>query len=532
MAEWRDALRVLRREPGFALLAAVTMALGTAAVAVLFTLTDAVLLKPLPWSESARLVRITESRQGHAPRVRGTISNATFNAWNGDASTIEAIGGWRVVTATLLTADGEPIRLQTAAVTPSLFHVLRAQPHLGRLFVDDDGRAGGSYPSKDFLVLSFGFWEQQFGARPEVIGSAVTLSGRPHTIIGVMPREFAFPDRATRAWTPWAVPSVIGRERRPPDGNLPGDGATSRRRHPGSGLGRGHGPRAEWARSGFSCGGDVWQQRPARHRRHSSRRHDDRRGAARACHDVRWRAAAAGDVDGECREPATGPCRDAPPRVCHSSGNRCAGSRLTRQLAAESLLLGIIGGGAGFAFAAALTRALPSLLPADFPRIDDVVITQRTVVFSATISLLTGISCSLLPALHARRLNVVGALSDSAAACGGIVAIAHHACPQRHHDGPDRGGVRAVGRRGTPRPQLRGAARFRSRLRPEKSADRSPSAAGRHFHGTARRIARSDYRPHGGDAWGVGGGVRQCAAARQLGWISRVQDARTGESRG
>jgi putative ABC transport system permease protein len=192
LALWDDArygLRLLKREPGVPILAMLTIALGVGATTTLFSVTYGVLLRPLPWHESERLVRLSESRQGHEPRIRGTITNGTYVAWHAQPSTIEEIGGWRMAATTAMVGDGgESVRLQTAWVTPSLFAVLRAQPPRGRLFVEDDGRPGGSYPSKDVIILSYGVWQEWFGGRDDAVGSVVRVGGKPLTVVGVMPK--------------------------------------------------------------------------------------------------------------------------------------------------------------------------------------------------------------------------------------------------------------------------------------------------------------------------------------------------------
>src|SRR5437762_1700983 len=110
-------LRLLRRQPGFALIAILTIALGVGAATTLFSVTYGVLLKPLPWPEADRLVRLSESRKGHEPRIRGTITNGTYIEWHAQPTTIEEIGGWMNVATTAIGGSGESTRLQTAAVT-------------------------------------------------------------------------------------------------------------------------------------------------------------------------------------------------------------------------------------------------------------------------------------------------------------------------------------------------------------------------------------------------------------------------------
>ena len=142
----RHGLRLLKREPGFSLLAILTIALGIGATTTLFSVADGVLMKPLPWPEADRLVRITESREGHDPRIRGTMSNGPFITWHADPTTIEDIGGWLTQAPAAIIGGSEPTRLPIAAVTPSLFKVLETPPLRGRSFIEDDAPSGGIAP--------------------------------------------------------------------------------------------------------------------------------------------------------------------------------------------------------------------------------------------------------------------------------------------------------------------------------------------------------------------------------------------------
>jgi predicted permease len=409
------AVRLARRQRAFTALSIVTMALGLGAATTLFSIADGVLLKPLPWPESERLVRITESRQGHAPRVRGTISNAAYVAWYPNPATIEALGGWRTVPATAI-VDGAAVRVQTAAVTPSIFAVLRARPFRGRLFVDDDGRPGASFPSKDVMILSYGWWQEQFGGRDEIVGRAIPVDGRPLTIVGVMPPDFAFPDRQTRAWTAWAVPGVLGdagvrrvaifsalARLRP--GATPAQAsaeATARARSgPDPGLAAvamfgGNGPADVTAIPAVEM--MTAEVRPAL--------------LALLAAVALLLVTATANVASLQLARATARRREMAIRAAIGAG----GGRLTRQLLIEAALTGIAGGVVGMALAAALHRLLPWALPADFPRAADVAFDGRVLLFAVAVSLAASIACGLLPAWFARRVDLVGALADDGSA--------------------------------------------------------------------------------------------------------------------
>src|SRR5947207_2900871 len=197
-------VRLLRRQPGFAVLAILTMALGIGATTLLFSLAYGVLLRPLPWSGATQLVRVTETREGRTGRVLGTVSNGTFLAWRDTRSTVEDLGGWLTQTATL-TGAGDPVRVTIIPTTPSLFRILKVHPLIGRLFNEDEGASN----QPGAVILSHSLWQERLGGRSDIVGHSLQLNERSYTIVAVMPRDFAFPDLETRAWTAWRVPSVV-----------------------------------------------------------------------------------------------------------------------------------------------------------------------------------------------------------------------------------------------------------------------------------------------------------------------------------
>src|SRR5438067_3714268 len=135
----RYGLRLLRRDPGFTLIAVLTIALGVGAATTLFSVTYSLLLKPLPWPDADRLVRLSETRQGRSARIPGTLLNGTYLAFADRPTTIDAIGGCRCGTAMTMSRGGDPGRLQIPPTTPGLFGLLRARPPMGRLVAGDEG---------------------------------------------------------------------------------------------------------------------------------------------------------------------------------------------------------------------------------------------------------------------------------------------------------------------------------------------------------------------------------------------------------
>jgi MacB-like periplasmic core domain len=174
----RFAARTFLRSPGFAAVTIVMMALSIGATTTLFSLAYGVLMRPLPWSEPDRLVRLQETRGGRVARIPWTISNGTYLSWREQPTTVEEIGGWSRSRPMTLTSSGEPERFLVGSVTPSLMRVLRVEPHIGRVFLDSDLGAG----RPNVVVLGFGLWQRRFGGSPDVIGELVRLDGQPYTV--------------------------------------------------------------------------------------------------------------------------------------------------------------------------------------------------------------------------------------------------------------------------------------------------------------------------------------------------------------
>ena len=411
----RYGLRLLAQRPGGTLVAVITMALGIAATTVLFSVAWSVLFKPLPLPDADRLVRVSETRQGSTRGLPPILTNGTYLAWRDAPATIESLGAWAPGTVTL-TGAGDPQRLRVVSITPSVFELLRTRPEIGSPFTEGPASPGGDTA----IILSHTLWRQRFGGTPDVLGRTIHVDGEPRTVVGVMPREFNFPDPDVRAWTPLRVHPVVGDNgsryislfsamARLKPGATPAQAAaeaTARARSaPDPGL---------TAIAIFGSRGPV---------------------------DVSA-VPALELMTGEVRQPlmvflaavalllATATANIASVQLARSTTRRReiairsalgAGSgRLARQLLIENLLLGLVGGAAGLAAAAWLHRILPSILPADFPRVSEISLDFRVMAFALAVTVMASIAFGLLPALHVRRVNLVEALTeDSQAPVGG-----------------------------------------------------------------------------------------------------------------
>jgi predicted permease len=184
----RFAWRTLRASPGFTLVAVLTLALGVGATTAIFSVVSAVLLRPLPYREAERIVTLAEVGVGSGKRGM-TTSYPNFSDWQRGSHSFEAMAlynGW----GPAFTGAGEPERVTGALVTAGMFDVLRVVPALGRPMVPADNAPG----SPGVVVLSDGFWRRRLGADPLIVGKAITLNGRPQTVIGVLPAGFHGPN--------------------------------------------------------------------------------------------------------------------------------------------------------------------------------------------------------------------------------------------------------------------------------------------------------------------------------------------------
>ncbi len=190
----RYTARTLGRAPGFALTVILVAGLGVGATTAVFTITDHVLLRPLPFADSERLVKLWESPPGY---TQMELSPPNYRDWKEMSTSFEAMGAYRGLSVNLV-GEGQPERLDGAAVTADLLPMLGVRPVLGRLFTADDDREG----VQSTLLLSYSLWQGLFGGDRGVLGKKVLLDNAPYIIIGVLPREFHFPSRDVEIWAP------------------------------------------------------------------------------------------------------------------------------------------------------------------------------------------------------------------------------------------------------------------------------------------------------------------------------------------
>lgn len=193
---FRDArytFRQLRNNPGFTIVTIVVLALGIGANATLFSVINAVLLRPLPFPDPAQLVQIWESNMLRG-RIQEVVSPYNFVDWQKQSATLAEVAVYEYESLALSTR-GAPERMDAALVSSRFFQVFQTAPQLGRTFSPEDDR-----PGSRSVVISHGAWQLHFNSDPKIIGKPITLDGEPFTVIGVMPATFRFPALGTDLW--------------------------------------------------------------------------------------------------------------------------------------------------------------------------------------------------------------------------------------------------------------------------------------------------------------------------------------------
>ena len=186
------AIRQLTVSPVLTVVLTLTIALGIGATVSIFSVMNAVLLQPLPYNSSERIVFVYETLRGAA---RATWRSVTFHDWTEQGTVFEHTAASRSATYNL--SDGEPERISGIRVTGGYFHIAEVTPALGRFFTETDMQSGAR-----LVVLSHGLWQRRFAADRTIIGRTIGLNGEAHTVVGVAPRQFNMTARGPELWTP------------------------------------------------------------------------------------------------------------------------------------------------------------------------------------------------------------------------------------------------------------------------------------------------------------------------------------------
>ena len=394
----RYALRGIRRAPGFALVVMLTLALGIGANTAIFSVVNAVLLRPLPYPAAERLVGLSESD----PKAEGiSVTWVNYQHWRGENHSFEDMAGFR--TAHLaLTGRGEPLLTRAGLVTYGFFGLLGAHPLLGRAFSAADDRPGAAAT----VVLDYQFWTSKLGGRPDIVGATLALDGKPYEVIGVMPPGLHFFGPSVDYYLPLHrfEGEVVDRARH-------GSMRLLARLKPGVTL------------TSAIADLDAIMQRLAlsdpgpenQHRAHGEYLTEAIFGPVRARLLLLLAAAglvliiACANVASLVLARSTARAREIAIRAAIGAGRQ----RLARQLLTENLLLAALGGAAGCLLAQWGSRALIAMGPSAIPRLAETTVDLRVLCFAAAITMLSGLLSGMAPVVIAGRADLVSALKDN-----------------------------------------------------------------------------------------------------------------------
>jgi putative ABC transport system permease protein len=409
LQDLRYAWRSLRRNPAFAIVAISTLAIGIAASTAMFTVAQAVLLRPLPYPEPERLIEISEVNPLKA-WTHTVVAPANLADWRARNTVFTDIAGYIGLDdrggsdyRVFLSGAGDTQPLNGIAVMGNLFEVIRATPLLGRTFTFDE-----TFEGRDrVVVLAHGTWQAVFAADPGIIGRTIVLSGRSTTVIGVMPPEFFFPNRTAQFWLPVGVkPEVFVKMRRPHWMH------TVARLGPGVSL-------AQAREQMNAIAADLERTYPESNTRMGVRL-EPLHGimAADARPTVLMLAAAVAmlflivcsNVASLQLGRGVGRAREIAVRRALGAGR----ARLVRQLLTEGLVLSVAGTAIGVLLASAapavLARAAAGVLPLyATPTIDGAVLT-----FAAALGLVAPVVFGLMPALASSRVERLSMRTETA----------------------------------------------------------------------------------------------------------------------
>jgi putative ABC transport system permease protein len=404
---WQDlryGVRTLRKNPGFAVVAVCTLALGVGANAAIFGVVDAVLLRPLPFAGQERLVVMWE-RDLTSKHPLVELSIPEFNDWRAQSQSFESMAAMPTSVygyGYILTGRGEPVQIESARVSADFFKTLGARPELGRDFTAEDDRPGAAR----VVVISHRLWRERFDSDPRLIGRPVTLNDTQFEVVGVMPADFEFP-RGADIWSTLSA-------------NMGGGALQSRQAVFLQAVGRLK-PGATAAQAEAELNTIIGrlaaaypETEAAGHRVVITPLADYLFGSASL---ALWMllaatglllAVACANVANLLLARATSRRREIAVRVALGARR----SRIVRQMLAESLLLAAAGGGLGVLLAQWLIRLLAFVAPADIPRIEDAGVNAGVLAFTAAVALLTVFVFGLAPALAASKVDLADALSE------------------------------------------------------------------------------------------------------------------------
>jgi putative ABC transport system permease protein len=396
---------MLARNPGFTVVAVLTLALGIGANTAIFSVVNTVLLKPTPYKDAGRLMTVWSQnlRKGVTADL---VSAPDFADWRAQNHVFEQMAASTDAFYTL-TGLAEPLAVAAYQFSPDFFHLLGVKPLLGRAFLPGEDEPGRNH----VVVLGFRLWKSRFGRDPNIIGRAVTLDGQSYTVVGVMPEGFSYPAFVIELWTPLTIFADLAEQR---------DLRYLRV------LGR--------LRPGVSV--EQAQQEMTTIARRLAKEYPKTNTGEDKVRLVPLRELEVGDIEPAlltlfgavtlvlliaCANitslllsRATGRQKEIAIRVALGAG----GARIIRQFLTESAILALLGGAVGVLLAAWATGLLVRMFPPNIaniaiPHVEGIPMDTKVLMFGLTASLLTALIFGLVPAVRAGRLNPHESLKEA-----------------------------------------------------------------------------------------------------------------------
>jgi putative ABC transport system permease protein len=404
LKDFHYGLRSLIKHPMFTAVCVVTLALGIGANTAIFTVVNAVVLRPLPFQDAERLAMIWTTKDTNQEQ---SLSFADYNDLKNQTKSFSAVGAASPLWNFTLTGGPEPEPLQGMYVSANMFELLRVSPERGRNFNADEDRIGGP----PVAIISHGLWERRFGGEPEIVGKPITLSGVTGTIIGVMPANFQLLDPAAEVWVPLSQNQFAASARNVR--LLSAVGRLADNLKPAAANSELNTIASQWAGQYPDSNSGIGMRVVPLHQQVTGKFRPALLLLLGAVGLVLLIACAniinLMLVRGASRQ------KEIAVRAALGAGR----TRLLRQLLTESVTLSLIGGGAGVLLGSWGVQALLALNPIALPRYNQIRLDLTVLAFTLAASLITGVLFGLAPAWQTLKFDLHTALKE-----GGRTAIA------------------------------------------------------------------------------------------------------------